>query len=60
MFRRILVPLDGSKRAERVLPIASRLAKSAGGTVILLRVVNPNWPTPNRSMKLTQIWTSHM
>jgi nucleotide-binding universal stress UspA family protein len=41
MFRRILVPLDGSTRAEVALPVAARLAQAAGGTVVLLRVVNP-------------------
>ncbi|BCL78633.1 universal stress protein UspA [Ktedonobacteria bacterium brp13] len=45
MFQRILVPLDGSKRAERTIPVALRLARSNGGTIILLRVVNPNWPS---------------
>ena len=39
MFRRILVPLDGSALAERVLPIAARLARSSGGSITLLRVV---------------------
>ena len=39
MFRRILVPLDGSERAERALPVAARLARFSGGSVILLRVV---------------------
>lgn len=38
MFQRILVPLDGSKRAERALPVAARLARASGGTVILLSV----------------------
>jgi nucleotide-binding universal stress UspA family protein len=38
MWQRILVPLDGSARAERALPIAARLASSTGGTVILFRV----------------------
>jgi len=43
MFQRILVPLDGSTRAEQALPAAARLAKAAGekGLVILVRVVNP-------------------
>ncbi len=39
MFQRILVPLDGSPRAERALPVAARLAQASGGTVVLLRVV---------------------
>jgi len=39
MFRRILVPLDGSALAERALPCAARLAKFSGGSITLLRVV---------------------
>jgi nucleotide-binding universal stress UspA family protein len=39
MFRRILVPLDGSELAERALPIAARLALASGGSITLLRVV---------------------
>lgn len=38
MLQRILVPLDGSVRAEYALPVAARLARAAGGTLILLRV----------------------
>lgn len=41
MFQRILVPLDGSVLAEQALPTAARLARIAGGSVILLRVVRP-------------------
>lgn len=40
MFQRILVPLDGSARAEQALPVAARFARAARGRVILLRVVN--------------------
>lgn len=40
MFHRILVPLDGSSRAECALPVAARLAHASGGAVILLRVVS--------------------
>jgi nucleotide-binding universal stress UspA family protein len=40
MFKRILVPLDGSPRAERAIPVAARLAGSAGGKVTLLRVAD--------------------
>src|SRR6266516_3491997 len=38
MFKRILVPLDGSTRAERALPIAARIARAADGSVILVQV----------------------
>lgn len=39
MFKRILVPLDGSNRAEQALPVAVRLAHTFGGSIVLLRVV---------------------
>lgn len=42
MFQRILVPLDGSPRAESAIPVAARLAQASGGNVILLRVVSPS------------------
>lgn len=41
MFTRILVPLDGSTRAEQVLPDAARLARAGGGIVTLVRVIRP-------------------
>src|SRR5436305_8713840 len=40
MFKRILVPLDGSGRAERALPIAARMARAGGGSIVLVRVVS--------------------
>lgn len=40
MFKRILVPLDGSLRAERALPVAARIARASQGTVVMLRVVS--------------------
>ena len=43
MYKKILVPLDGSELAETVLPHAEALAKSEGAEIILLRVaVTPN------------------
>ncbi len=39
MFQRILVPLDGSARAERALSVAARMARASGGSIVLLRVV---------------------
>jgi nucleotide-binding universal stress UspA family protein len=41
MFRTILVPLDGSKRAERILPYVEDLAYARDSRVIFLRVVEP-------------------
>lgn len=40
MFKRILVPLDGSTRAERALRVAARIARAAEGSVVLLQAVN--------------------
>jgi nucleotide-binding universal stress UspA family protein len=43
MFKRILVPLDGSQFAEAALPYAQMLAECAGGEIELLRVtVHPS------------------
>jgi nucleotide-binding universal stress UspA family protein len=39
MFKNILVPLDGSTRAEGALPIAARIARAYGSSITLLRVV---------------------
>ena len=38
MYEKILVPLDGSKLAESVLPQIEGLAKSEGAEIIVLRV----------------------
>ena len=39
MFAHILVPLDGSARAEEALPVAERIARASRGSIHLLRVV---------------------
>lgn len=39
MFKRILVPLDGSELAEKALPYAEALAQKFGAELILLRVL---------------------
>ena len=39
MFKRIIVPLDGSNRAEHAIPVAARIARASEGSIILLRVV---------------------
>jgi nucleotide-binding universal stress UspA family protein len=38
-YRRILVPLDGSQRAESVVPLAARLARAHGAELVLAHVV---------------------
>jgi nucleotide-binding universal stress UspA family protein len=40
MFQRIVVPLDGSARAERAIPVAARLARASGGSIVLLRIAD--------------------
>jgi nucleotide-binding universal stress UspA family protein len=44
-FRRILVPLDGSRLAEVVLPLAVRLADACGATISLLHVIEKGAPS---------------
>jgi len=39
MLQRVLLPLDGSKRAERAIPVAARIAHASGSSLILLRAV---------------------
>jgi nucleotide-binding universal stress UspA family protein len=39
MYRKILVPLDGSKRAERILPHVVEMAQRYKAKVILLHVI---------------------
>jgi nucleotide-binding universal stress UspA family protein len=39
MFQRIVVPLDGSILAEQALPVAARIARASGASLILLRVL---------------------
>ena len=42
MFSKILVPLDGSKRAETILPYVEQLARQNEATVVLLQVLEPS------------------
>lgn len=43
-FRRLLVPLDGSRLAESVLPAATRFADAFGATILLLHVLERGAP----------------
>ena len=42
MFKRILVPIDGSPTSELGLETAIKMAKSGGATLLLLQVVDEN------------------
>lgn len=53
MFRHIVIPLDGSPRAEEALPVAARLARATGGQLTLLRVVPPTIELDMRTVPLT-------
>lgn len=44
MYRKILVPLDGSKRAEKILPHVQAMAKAGKAQVVLLQVISPGAP----------------
>ena len=39
MFQRILVPLDGSEGSERAIPVAARIARTSGASIVFIRVV---------------------
>ncbi len=41
MYKKILVPLDGSKRAESILPNVEELARCLGSRVIFMQVLEP-------------------
>lgn len=43
MYKKILVPLDGSKRAEAVLPHVEQLAHNYNSQVVLLQVIEPQY-----------------
>jgi len=40
MFQRIMVPLDGSERAEQALLVAARIARATHGALLLVQVVS--------------------
>lgn len=42
MYNVILVPLDGSKRAETILPYVEELAETRHSKIILLQVIEPS------------------
>lgn len=43
VITRIVLPLDGSERAEEALPYARRLADSLAAPILVVRAASPNW-----------------
>jgi nucleotide-binding universal stress UspA family protein len=60
MFRRILVPLDGSDRAEQAVPVAARIARAAHGTLVLLQVTELPGNFFMEGAYLSQIYTEDL
>jgi nucleotide-binding universal stress UspA family protein len=55
MFKKILVPLDGSSFAEEALPHARELAECGGAEIVLARVDEPYEPPPGIFVPATAI-----
>ncbi|MFH2056330.1 MAG: universal stress protein [bacterium] len=51
MYKRLLVPLDGSPLAESILPVAVCLAKSLSATVALIHIIEKNAPQEVHGMQ---------
>ncbi|GHO48758.1 universal stress protein UspA [Ktedonospora formicarum] len=59
MMRQIIVPLDGSARAESALPIAAHIARAHEGTLSLIRIVGASadyaWYAGEMAMMLPEV-----
>ncbi len=57
MFKKILVPLDGSQLSEQALPLATTLAEAINGEIILLRsLVLVHMMLPEMAMEYDWSW----
>lgn len=63
MFSIVLVPLDGSKRAESIIPYVEELVTGRKATVVLLQVIEPGAATvtpyemvPYYDVELAESW----
>lgn len=59
MFKRILIPLDGSILAERAIPHAEKFARIFGSTIVLLRVLEVSSEQENQSPIDALSWQIH-
>ncbi|GCE07943.1 universal stress protein [Dictyobacter aurantiacus] len=53
-FQRILVPLDGSIRSKRALPIAARIARIFGGSLVIMQSIMPSQTTARYATGVTE------
>lgn len=63
MYKRILVPMDGSPLSDRVLPYVKLLGKGLGARVELYRVYDPEpeffWPQPQEYLERHEAAVAH-
>ena len=52
MFKEILVPLDGSETAEKVIPYVIDISRTYGSSIMLLRVIPPLRRSLNASLEI--------
>ena len=55
-FRKILIPLDGSKLAEEIIPQAAELARMNGAAVVLVHVLVPRTYSQKQIVDSTLPW----
>jgi nucleotide-binding universal stress UspA family protein len=55
MFQHILVPLDGSRRAESALPVAVNIARSTGASLLLLHVIPQPMQLPGYALRTADL-----
>jgi len=56
MYKTILVPLDGSARAEKILPHVKLIASNNQARVVFLRVIEPIYRIPNMLRAHPDTW----
>jgi nucleotide-binding universal stress UspA family protein len=56
MYKKILVPLDGSERAEAIAPYVEELAKAHDSLVIFLQVLEPGQTLPLADPAGVDLW----
>lgn len=52
MYKRVLLPLDGSKLAHQAIPHAVDIARSMGAGIVLLRVLDGSGPSALESLAM--------